>query len=215
MTHAVPIRPQPVVPVEGSDRSFPVRRILCVGRNYAAHRREMGGDDRDPPFFFTKPADAIVPPGQDVPYPSATTDLHHEVELVVAVGEHGAIFGFAVGVDLTRRDLQAVAKAKGHPWDAAKGFDASAPIGAIRPFEGRIPQGRIALSVNGEIRQQAEVSDMIWSVEEILVEAGKLWALQPGDLIFTGTPEGVSALVRGDHVTGEIEGVGVIDFKVV
>ncbi len=214
MTHAVPIRPQPVVPVEGSDRSFPVRRILCVGRNYAAHRREMGGDDRDPPFFFAKPADAIVPPGQDVPYPSATADLHHEVELVVAVGENGAIFGFAVGVDLTRRDLQAAAKAKGQPWDAAKGFDASAPIGAIRPFDGHVPQGRIALSVNGEIRQQAEVSDMIWSVEEILVEAGKLWALQPGDLIFTGTPEGVSALVRGDHVTGEIEGVGMIDFKV-
>jgi fumarylpyruvate hydrolase len=215
MTYAVPIRPQPVVPVEGSDRPFPVRRILCVGRNYAAHRREMGGDDRDPPFFFSKPADAIVPPGADAPYPSATSDLHHEIELVVAIGEAGAIFGFAVGVDLTRRDLQNGFKAKGQPWDAAKGFDASAPISAIRPFDGAIPQGRIALSVNGEVRQQAQVADMIWSVEEIIAEAGKLWALEPGDLIYTGTPEGVSALQRGDAVTGEVEGVGTIAFKVV
>ncbi len=215
MTYAVPIRPQPVVPVEGSDRPFPVRRILCVGRNYAAHRREMGGDDRDPPFFFSKPADAVVPPGQDAPYPTATGDLHHEIELVVALGEGGSIFGFAVGVDLTRRDLQNGFKAKGQPWDAAKGFDASAPISAIVPFAGTIPQGRIALSVNGEIRQQAQIADMIWSVEEILAEAGKLWSLEPGDLIYTGTPEGVAALRRGDAVTGEVEGVGTIAFKVV
>jgi fumarylpyruvate hydrolase len=215
MTYAVSIRPQPVVPVEGSDRPFPVRRILCVGRNYAAHRREMGGDDRDPPFFFSKPADAVVPPGADAPYPTATSDLHHEIELVVALGEGGSIFGFAVGVDLTRRDLQAAFKAKGQPWDAAKGFDASAPISAIRPFDGTIPQGRIALSVNGAVRQQAEVADMIWSVEEIIVEAGKLWTLEPGDLIYTGTPEGVAALQRGDAVTGEVEGVGTIAFKVV
>ena len=215
MTYAVSIRPQPVVPVEGSDRPFPVRRILCVGRNYAAHRREMGGDDRDPPFFFSKPADAVVPPGADAPYPTATSDLHHEIELVVALGEGGSIFGFAVGVDLTRRDLQNGFKAKGQPWDAAKGFDASAPISAIRPFDGTIPQGRIALSVNGAVRQQAEVADMIWSVEEIIVEAGKLWALEPGDLIYTGTPEGVAALQRGDAVTGEVEGVGTIAFKVV
>ena len=215
MTYAVPIRPQPVVPVEGSDRPFPVRRILCVGRNYAAHRREMGGDDRDPPFFFSKPADAVVPPGRDVPYPTATSDLHHEIELVVALGEGGAIFGFAVGVDLTRRDLQNGFKAKGQPWDAAKGFDASAPISAIVPFAGTIPQGRIALSVNGQVRQQAEVADMIWSVEEVIAEAGKLWALEAGDLIYTGTPEGVAALQRGDSVTGEVEGVGSIAFRVV
>ena len=215
MTYAVPIRPQPVVPVEGSDRVFPVRHILCVGRNYAAHRREMGGDDRDPPFFFAKPADAVVPPGHDVAYPSATADLHHEIELVVAIGEGGTIFGLAVGVDLTRRDLQAAAKAKGQPWDSAKGFDASAPISAIKPFDGSVPQGRIALSVNGEVRQQAEVADMIWSVEEILVEAGKLWRLEPGDLIYTGTPEGVGPIQRGDTVAGEIEGVGSIAFKVV
>lgn len=215
MTYAVSIRSQPVVPVEGSDRPFPVRRILCVGRNYAAHRREMGGDDRDPPFFFSKPADAVVPPGADAPYPTATSDLHHEIELVVALGEGGSIFGFAVGVDLTRRDLQNGFKAKGQPWDAAKGFDASAPISAIRPFDGTIPQGRIALSVNGAIRQQAQVADMIWSVEEIIAEAGKLWTLEPGDLIYTGTPEGVAALERGDAVTGEVEGVGTIAFKVV
>jgi fumarylpyruvate hydrolase len=175
----------------------------------------MGGDDRDPPFFFSKPADAVVPPGADAPYPTATSDLHHEIELVVALGEGGSIFGFAVGVDLTRRDLQTGFNATGQPWDAAKGFDASAPISAIRPFDGTIPQGRIALSVNGAVRQQAEVADIIWSVEEIIVEAGKLWALEPGDLIYTGTPEGVAALQRGDAVTGEVEGVGTIAFKVV
>jgi len=212
--YAVPIRPPPTVPVEGSDRPFPVRRILCVGRNYAAHRREMGGDDRDPPFFFSKPADAVVPPGGEVPYPTATSDLHHEIELVVALGEGGAIFGFAVGVDLTRRDLQAAFKAKGQPWDAAKGFDASAPISAIRRSDGSIPRGAIALSVNGQTRQEAEIADMIWSVEEILVEAGKLWKLESGDLIFTGTPEGVGALVRGDRVEGSIAGVGALSFTV-
>ena len=211
---AVPIRPQPTVPVQGSDRPFPVRRILCVGRNYAAHAREMGADDRDPPFFFSKPADAVVPPGADVPYPTATSDLHHEIELVVAIGEGGSIFGFAVGVDLTRRDLQNAFKAKGQPWDAAKGFDASAPISAI--VQGStVPQGRIALSVNGAVRQQGEIADMIWSVDEILVEAGKLWNLEAGDLIFTGTPEGVGPLVRGDLVEGSVEGVGSLSFRVV
>ncbi len=213
--YAVTIRPQPTVPVQGSDRPFPVRRILCVGRNYAAHRREMGGDDRDPPFFFSKPADAVVLPGIDVPYPTATSDLHHEIELVVAIGDGGAIFGFAVGVDLTRRDLQNGFKAKGQPWDAAKGFDASAPISAIVPTTGVIPQGRITLSVNGETKQEGEVADMIWSVEEILVEAGKLWKLEAGDLIFTGTPEGVGPLVRGDLVEGSVDAVGALSFRVV
>ena len=213
--YAVTIRPQPTVPVQGSDRPFPVRRILCVGRNYAAHRREMGGDDRDPPFFFSKPADAVVLPGIDVPYPTATSDLHHEIELVVAIGDGGAIFGFAVGVDLTRRDLQNGFKAKGQPWDAAKGFDASAPISAIVPTTGVIPQGRITLSVNGQTKQEGEVADMIWSVEEILVEAGKLWTLEAGDLIFTGTPEGVGPLVRGDLVEGSVDAVGALSFRVV
>ncbi|MDO8295775.1 MAG: fumarylacetoacetate hydrolase family protein [Caulobacter sp.] len=213
--YAVPIRPQPTVPVQGSDRPFPVRRILCVGRNYAAHRREMGGDDRDPPFFFSKPADAVVPPGADVPYPSATSDLHHEIELVVAIGEGGSIFGFAVGVDLTRRDLQNGFKAKGQPWDAAKGFDASAPVSAIVPAIGIVPRGRITLGVNGETRQDGQVADMIWSVEEILVEAGKLWKLEAGDLVFTGTPEGVGPLARGDRVEGSVEGVGSLSFRIV
>ena len=212
---AVTIRPQPTVPVQESDRPFPVRRILCVGRNYAAHRREMGGDDRDPPFFFSKPADAVVLPGADVPYPTATSDLHHEIELVVAIGEGGSIFGFAVGVDLTRRDLQNGFKAKGQPWDAAKGFDASAPISAIVPTTGVIPQGRIVLRVNGETRQEGEVADMIWSVEEILVEAGRLWKLEAGDLIFTGTPEGVGPLARGDRVEGSVEGVGALSFRII
>ena len=195
-----------------------------MGRNYAAHRKEMGGDDRDPPFFFAKPADAVVLPGDPVPYPPRTSNLHHEIELVVALKGGGRdiavdqaldlVYGYAVGVDLTRRDLQNAAKDKGHPWDAAKGFDASAPISAIRKWDGAPPQGRIAISVNGELRQQGEVSDMIWNVAEIIAEASKLWTLAPGDLIFTGTPEGVGPLVPGDVVTGEIEGVGELTFTV-
>lgn len=224
MAYALSPPPVPVVPVEGSAADFPVRRILCVGRNYAAHRREMGGDDRDPPFFFAKPADAIVPPGRDPAYPSATANLHHEIELVVAIGLAGRdiavadalshIYGYAVGVDLTRRDLQAAARDKGHPWDASKGFDESAPISAIRRWDGPPPAGRIALSVNGQARQDAAVADMIWSVPEIVAEASKLWALAPGDLIYTGTPEGVGPLARGDRVAGEVEGVGALAFTV-
>ena len=218
----VPARP--AVPVEGASALFPVRRILCVGRNYAAHRREMGGDDRDPPFFFAKPADAVVPPGAATPYPPATANLHHEIELVAALGAGGAevsredalglVLGYAVGVDLTRRDLQSAAREKGQPWDAAKGFDASAPISAIRRWRGAPPQGRIWLSVNGEVRQDAAVADMIWSVAEVIAEASRLWRLEAGDLIYTGTPEGVGALVRGDRVAGEVEGVGRVEFQV-
>ncbi len=218
--------PAPVsVPVEGETGVFPVRRILCVGRNYAAHRREMGGDDRDPPFFFAKPADAIVLPGADVPYPPKTGNLHHEIELVVALKGGGAdlspdqaldlVFGYAVGVDLTRRDLQNAAKDKGHPWEAGKAFDASAPISAIRKWDGAPPQGRIAVSVNGAVKQDATVADMIWNVAEIIAEASKLWTLAPGDLIYTGTPEGVGPLKPGDLVEGEVEGVGHIRFKVI
>ncbi len=220
----IPAPPQPAVPVEGTDALFPIRRILCVGRNYAAHRREMGGDDRDPPFFFAKPADAVVPPGGAVPYPSATNNFHFEMELVVAIGVGGAniasadalghTFGYAAGVDLTRRDVQAAAKDKGQPWEAAKGFDHSAPISAIRRLEGPAPQGRITLSVNGQVKQDAVVADMIWTVPEIIAEASKLWTLAPGDLIYTGTPEGVGPLVRGDKVTGEIEGVGSLAFTI-
>ena len=215
----------PSVPVVATPALFPVRRILCVGRNYAAHRREMGGDDRDPPFFFAKPSDAIATPGEPVPYPSRTADLHHEVELVVALNRAGEdvapqealdlVFGYAVGVDLTRRDLQAVAKAKGQPWEAAKGFDCSAPISAIRPWTGAAPAGAITLTVNGETRQSARIDDMIWSVAEVIAEASRLWRLAPGDLIFTGTPEGVGPMVRGDRVVGEVEGVGALDFTIV
>jgi len=214
----------PVVPVEGEAGGFPVRRILCVGRNYAAHRREMGGDDRDPPFFFAKPADAVVPPGRDPAYPPRTANLHHEIELVVAIGKGGKdvpveaalglVYGYAVGVDLTRRDLQNAAKDKGQPWESSKGFDDSAPISAIRRWSGPPPQGRIAISVNGAIKQDALVADMIWNVPEIVSEASKLWTLAPGDLIYTGTPEGVGPLVRGDAVQGEVEGVGKLAFRV-
>lgn len=216
--------PVTVAPVEGQAAGFPVRRILCVGRNYAAHRREMGGDDRDPPFFFAKPADALVPPGADPAYPPRTDNLHHEIELVVALGAGGRdvapeaalalVYGYAVGVDLTRRDLQSAAKDKGQPWDSAKGFDDSAPISAIRPWTGAPPQGRITLSVNGETRQDATVADMIWSVAEIVAEASRLWTLAPGDLIYTGTPEGVGPLRPGDRVEGEVEGVGRLAFTV-
>jgi fumarylpyruvate hydrolase len=214
----------PTVPVEGGG-SFPVRRIYCVGRNYWAHRAEMGGgEDRDPPFFFAKPADAVVPPGRDPAYPPRTANLHHEIELVVAIGKDGAdvsadqaldlVFGYAVGVDLTRRDLQGQAREKKQPWEAAKGFDDSAPISPIRRWAGPPPQGPIRLSVNGQPRQDALVSDMIWSVPEIISEASKLWRLQPGDLIYTGTPEGVGPLARGDQVEGLVEGVGWLGFKV-
>jgi fumarylpyruvate hydrolase len=214
----------PAVPIADEDVLFPVRRILCVGRNYAAHRREMGGDDPDPPFFFAKPADAVVPPGRDPAYPPMTADLHHEVELVVAIGAAasdltpqqalGAVFGYAVGVDLTRRDLQHAAREKAQPWEAAKGFDDAAPVSPIRRWSGPAPHGRIRLSVNGEVRQDATTADMLWGVPEVIAEASRLWRLAPGDLIFTGTPEGVGPLVRGDRVEGEVEGVGRLAFQV-
>ncbi|MFN3520935.1 MAG: fumarylacetoacetate hydrolase family protein [Phenylobacterium sp.] len=217
--------PPPVaLPVEGQAALYPVRRVLCVGRNYAAHRREMGGDDRDPPFFFAKPADALVAPGANPAYPPATANLHHEIELVVALKGGGAdlapdaalglVYGYAVGVDLTRRDLQNAAKDKGQPWDASKGFDQSAPISAIRPWSGPPPQGRIRLAVNGAVRQDAVVADMIWNVAEVIAEASRLWRLAAGDLIFTGTPEGVGPLAAGDRVEGEVEGVGALAFTV-
>ena len=216
--------PIPSLPIEGQAEQFPVRRILCVGRNYAAHRREMGGDDRDPPFFFAKPADAIVPPGGAVPYPSMTQNLHHEIELVVALKSGGAsisvdqaldnVLGYAVGVDLTRRDLQNAAKDKGQPWEAGKGFDASAPCSAIRLWTGPAPDGAISIEVNGVARQSAAIGDMIWNVAEIVAEASKLWTLAAGDLIFTGTPEGVGPLVAGDTVLGTVAGVGVVSFTV-
>ena len=209
--------PAPTVslPIVGDDRRFPVRRILCVGQNYAAHAREMGNDPtRQAPFFFSKPADAIVTDGDDPAYPSATSNLHYEVELVAAIGEGGTIAGWAVGVDLTRRDLQAKAKEKGRPWDAAKGFDQSAPCGPLTL--GALPDAAaaIALTVNGETKQTSTLAELIWNPAEIVEKAGELWALQPGDLIFTGTPEGVGPLVAGDVVEATIAGLETLRFTV-
>lgn len=210
-----PPAPTPSLPILGEMRRFPVRRILCVGQNYAAHAREMGADPSKPaPFFFAKPADALVVDGADPTYPSATANLHHEVELVVAVGEGGAVAGWAVGVDLTRRDLQAEAKAKGRPWEAGKAFDQSAPCGALTL--GALPdaKAKIELTVNGEMRQSGRLSDMIWDPAGILAKASELWSLQPGDLIFTGTPEGVGPLVPGDRVEASIGGLAPLAFTV-
>ena len=213
----------PSVEIAGSSTRFPVHRIYCVGRNYAAHAREMGADPaREPPFFFSKPADAVVPNGAAVPYPSRTANLHHEIELVLAIGEGGRnipvanalahVFGYAVGNDLTRRDLQAAAKDRGQPWDTAKGFDHSAPITAIRRVAdvGHPARGAIWLEVNGQPRQRADLCEMIWSVPEIVSELSTLFELKPGDLVFTGTPAGVGPVVRGDSIVGGVDGLDTL-----
>lgn len=225
--YVIPPPPEVSIPVLGG-KLFPVRRIFCVGRNYAAHAREMGmNPDREPPFFFTKPADALVTTGANTAYPPATGNLHHEVELVVAIGLGGAgifadralahVFGYAVGIDLTRRDLQEVAKAERRPWDMSKGFDASAPIGEIAPVSvaGHPASGRIALSVNYDLRQTGDLADQIWPVPEMIEALSCLVTLAPGDLIFTGTPDGVGPLIRGDYLEGEIAGVGVVRTRIV
>jgi len=211
---------QPSVAVADRSERFPVRRIYCVGRNYAAHAREMGKDpDREPPFFFTKPADAIVANHATVPYPQRTTNLHHEIELVVAIGKGGRnisssaalqhVFGYAVGNDLTRRDLQFEARDKGRPWDTGKAFDRSAAITSITPASasGHLEKGKIWLQVNGEFRQQADIAELIWSVPEIIAELSTLFELAPGDLIYTGTPAGVGAIKAGDLIEGGIDGL--------
>lgn len=218
--------PQTVVPVAGGGE-FPVRRIYCIGRNYAEHVAEMGYDvERSRPFFFSKPADAIVPTGSDVPYPPRTENLHHEIELVVAIGKAGRdvavsdaldhVFGYAVGIDLTRRDLQAESKEKGRPWETAKGFDHSAPISAIHRATdvGHPAAGRIWLAVNGQIRQDAALNALIWSVAESLAELSAFFEIAPGDLLYTGTPAGVGPLEPGDEVTGGIEGIDEISIKI-
>ena len=220
----IPVVPAPTIAIAGSDARFPVRRIFCVGQNYADHAREMGSDpDRQQPFFFTKPADAIVPDGGALPYPSLTQDLHHEVELVVALGAGGAdiaveaalatIFGHAVGIDLTRRDLQAAAKKAGRPWDMAKGFDRSAPIAALT--RGTPPvSGPITLAVNGETRQSGDLSMMIWSVAEVIAALSRQVALAPGDLIFTGTPAGVGPIGPGDAVRATIADLAPLQISI-
>ena len=211
--------PQVGLPVAGGGR-FPVRRLYCVGRNYAEHVREMGNDLREPPFFFGKPADAIVIDGGAVPYPGHTHDLHHEIELVVAIGTGGDsiradlalehVYGYAAGIDMTRRDLQAAAKKAGRPWDMAKGFDQSAPIGPLAPARliGHPGKGPITLSVNGVERQRGDLQEQIWSVAETIAYLSTLVALRPGDLIMTGTPAGVGPVERGDVLEGHIAGVG-------
>ncbi len=219
-SYAIPIWENPSLPIFGSEALFPVRRIYCVGRNYAAHAREMGHDpDREPPFFFAKPADSIVPNGGDVPYPVATKNLHPEIELVVALGEGGwnipvgsandCIFGYGVGLDLTRRDMQGVAKDMGRPWDLSKGFDNAAPMTALRPVSevGHIESGTISLTVNGERRQKGDLADMIWNVPETINYLSSLIELKAGDLIFTGTPDGVAAIERGDILEGHVDGL--------
>jgi fumarylpyruvate hydrolase len=217
----------PTIEVAGRSERFPVHRIYCVGRNYAAHVREMGGDpQREPPLFFTKPADAIVANGAAVPYPPRTANLHHEIELVVAIGRGGGaiavddaldhVFGYAIGNDLTRRDLQSAAREGGKPWDVAKGFDRSAPVSAIHPVSevGHLRRGAIWLKVNGESRQQADLAEMIWSVSEIIAELSTYYTLVPGDLIFTGTPAGVGAVRRGDQLEGGIDGLGILRTRI-
>ena len=221
----IPTLPRPRLRVRGGG-SFPVHRIYCVGRNFADHAREMGAAvpaspaERGSPVFFMKPADAVCD-GPSVPYPTATTDLHHEVELVVALGGDAApgvlapeqaqalVFGYSVGLDLTRRDLQSAAKAKGLPWDTAKGFDHSAPVGELVPAAeaGALESRLLELEVNGELRQRAPLSDLIWSVPEILHELAKLYALRAGDLVFMGTPAGVAALQPGDRFEASLEGI--------
>lgn len=224
--------PPPVtsVPVLGSDAQFPVHRIYCVGRNYEDHAKEMGFSGREPPFFFMKPADAVlvIVAGHSatLPYPSLTKNLHHEIELVVAIGKGGKnikaadalqhIYGYAVGLDMTRRDLQTEMKKQGRPWCIGKGFDHSAPIGPITPIAaaGNITQAEISLQVNGEDRQRSQISKLIWNIAETIEHLSHAWELQPGDLIYTGTPEGVGAVVPGDTLTGAITGLESIHLQV-
>lgn len=221
-SYVFPPAPRPALPVAGETALFPVRRIFCVGRNYADHIREMGNDTREPPFFFTKPADALVTGDAHIPFPPATSDLHHEAELVVAIGRSGQdiaagaalehVWGYAPGNDLTRRDLQAQAKSMRRPWDMAKAFDNSAICGALHPVSmvGHPATGRITARVNGELRQDGDLSEMIWPVADIIAHLSEMVALAPGDLIYTGTPAGVGALSRGDRCTVEIKGLGAV-----
>ena len=221
--------PPPVgIPVAGEHALFPVRRVYCVGRNYAAHAREMGSDpDREPPFSFCKPGDAVVPVADratlDLPYPSRTANLHHEVELVVAIGVGGRdiaptaadahVFGYAIGLDMTRRDLQLDMRKAGKPWEIGKAFDASAPVGPIqRRAPG--PLAAIELVVNGQVRQRSTLDQLTWSVGEIIAQLSGYFELQPGDLIFTGTPEGVGAVVAGDLLEGRIDGLGELRVRI-
>jgi fumarylpyruvate hydrolase len=231
MQFAFPPQAIAAVPVAGSDAMFPVHRIYCVGRNYVEHAKEMGATGREAPFFFMKPADAVLPIAHgaigEMPYPEMTNDLHHEIELVVAIGKGGKnvaaadalqhVWGYAVGLDMTRRDLQGEAKKFGRPWCTGKGFDNSAPIAPIHPANttGEIAQGEISLTVNGAPRQKSNIDKLIWNVSETIEHLSKYYTLQPGDLIFTGTPEGVGAVQKGDLLEGAIAGLGDLRVKIV
>jgi fumarylpyruvate hydrolase len=219
--------PAPALPIVGHKERFPIHRIYCVGRNYAAHAREMGKDpDKEPPFFFLKPADAVLLNGQ-MHYPPGTENLHHEIEMVVAIHREGRnipsakaldyVYGYAVGLDMTRRDLQFKARDAGRPWDFGKSFDESAPITPIHPVAsgGHHSTGRIWLKVNGEVRQQADLSEMIWNVPDTIAYLSEYYLLRPGDLIFTGTPAGVGAVKRGDKLLGGVDGLGELAVTVV
>jgi fumarylpyruvate hydrolase len=224
--YVIPPPPQAVLAVSGSDKAFPVRRLWCVGRNYLEHIKEMGQDQREPPFFFGKPADAIVPDGGTVPYPSLTKDMHHEVELVVALKSGGrniktekaldCIYGYGVGIDLTRRDLQIASREIKRPWEIGKAFDYSAPCGALKPAAeiGHPSKGRITLKVNGKLRQDGDLNQMIWNVPEIISKLSEMVELAPGDIIMTGTPSGVAATVAGDKIECEVEGVGTLHVSI-
>lgn len=230
MEFVIPPVPAVAVPVAGSNAVFPVRRVYCVGRNYAEHAKEMGYSGREDPFFFSKPADAVVavPDGETgtVPYPSKTSNLHYEMELVVVLSKGGkdisvdeakdCVWGYALGLDMTRRDLQAEAKKLGRPWEVAKGFDFSGPIGPIHPRSvvGTLDKGAIWLDVNGERKQASDISQMIWSIPESISYLSSLFELQAGDIIFTGTPEGVGAVVAGDEIVGGVEGLGELRVRI-
>jgi fumarylpyruvate hydrolase len=224
--YVIPPPPQATIAVAETDKVFPVRRIWCVGRNYIEHIREMGQDERAPPFFFAKPADAIVPDGGTVPYPSLTKDMHHEVELVVALKSGGrkipvdkandCIFGYAVGIDLTRRDLQIASRDVKRPWEVGKAFDASAPCGPLIPATkiGHPTGGKIILKVNGQVRQDGDLNQMIWNIPETISKLSEMVALEAGDIIMTGTPSGVAATVAGDKIECEVEGIGKLSVTI-
>jgi fumarylpyruvate hydrolase len=217
---------QPALAVQGDSRTFPVRRIWCVGRNYLEHIRELGNDERNPPFFFAKHADMIAPDGATIPYPTLTKDMQHEVELVVALKSGGLnipadkaldhVWGYGVGIDLTRRDLQTISRKKEQPWEIGKSFDLSAPCGALRPASeiGHPASGKIWLSVNGTERQKGDLSEMIWNVAEIIAKLSLQVAVGAGDIIMTGTPAGVAALQQGDRVECGVDGVGTLAISI-
>lgn len=226
--YVIPPAPQASLPVEGSDARFPVRRIYCIGRNYAAHAVEMGHDpNAEPPFFFMKAADTLVTDGGDFPYPVATSDVHHEIELVMALGKGGrdipvaeamdCVWGYGVGLDMTRRDLQGEAKKMGRPWEVGKNFDHAAPCSALVPAaQVADPScGAVTLHINGELRQEGNLDQLIWKLPEVIATLSRFFELHPGDLVMTGTPAGVGPVARGDLLEGRVEGVGALRVRVV